>query len=141
MWSQHKARAVWLFGGALLFAGVLLALHGAGLFLWQYVTRLQFGSWVRLPATLAFSDHAKLRGSEVDAVLGFIPQFAADPQAMGELVTVLLDGVHIGLVSLLLGLLTGAAGVLVALRSQAASEQARQLQADRLRRVQAYRRH
>ena len=124
----------------MVFAGVLIVLHGLGLFLWQYFIRVQYGAWVGLPATLAFSDHAKLRGSELDAVLGFIPQFAADPQALGEVATLLLDRVHIGLVSLLLGLVTGAAGVLIALRSQAVIEQAKQLQAERLRRVQAYRR-
>ena len=65
MWLQVKARAIWLLGGALALAGVLLALYGVGLFLWQYATALRFGMWVRLPASLLFADHAKLRGSDV----------------------------------------------------------------------------
>jgi di/tricarboxylate transporter len=138
VWFQVKARAIWLFGGALALAGILLALHGLGLFLWQYVNALQSRVWVRLPATLAFSDHAQLRGSEVDPVLGFIPQSGL---VLHEAVMWLLDRVHIGLVSLLLGLLSAAAGVLLALRQQALLDRAKRLEEDRLRRLQAYRRH
>jgi di/tricarboxylate transporter len=138
VWFRVKARAIWLFGAALVLAGVCLALHGLGLFVWQYVTRLQSGEWVRLPASLAFSAHAKLRGPEVDPVLGFIPQSGL---VLHEVALWLLDRVHIGLVSLLLGLLGAAAGVLLAMRQRALLDGARRLEQDRLRRLQAYRRH
>ena len=134
---QVKARALRLSGAALALAGVFLALHGLGLFLWQYLTRLQSGEWVRLPATLAFSDHAQLRGSAVDPVLAWIPQGGL---VVHEAVIWLLDRVHLGAVSGLLGLLTAAAGVLLALRQQAVLDDFKRLKADRLRRLQAYRR-
>jgi predicted transcriptional regulator len=129
---------MWLFGGVLALAGVLLALYGLGLFLWQYTTALRYGVWVRLPATLTFSDHAKLRGSDVDSVLGFIPESGF---VLHELVMLLLDRVHIGLAPLLLGLLIAAAGVLVVLRQQAALDGAKRLEEDRRRRLQTYRHH
>lgn len=142
-----KARTLLLFWAALVPAGLALVFYLAALFVWQYSTRLQGGPWVKLPATLLFSDHAALANAKAAPVLEFIPDFhrtwVADPQATApeqQVALWVLEQLHVGLGFALAGLMLMALGVLGVRRQNARIRLHKQGRGDRARRMQDYQR-
>jgi hypothetical protein len=137
-----RARVVWLFGIGLALVGLLPVLYFLALVAWQFGTHVQAGSWVALPATLAFTDHSVLQAGKVAPVLAFLPEFPsawlmnteAWPPVHKALMWI-LDRLHIGLVFTVIGLVLMALGALIALRQTAIVRTAKRLREDRLRRV------
>ncbi len=132
-----KAWFALLFAAVVVIAGVMPVLYCVALLAWQVSVLAQTGSWVALPATLLFSDHALLQGGKAARVLAFIPQW---PWAAHDTVTWILGRVHVGLVPALVGLAVMALGMLGVLRQRAAIRAGKQRDEDRLRRVRDYRR-
>jgi hypothetical protein len=124
-------------GVALVVAGLVPVLYFVALFVWQITTLFLAGSWVALPATLLFTDHALLQAGKAAPVLPFIPEF---PWAGHQAVAVILDRLHVGVVFALVGIAVIAFGALSALRHLAAIRARKQRDEDRVRRMRDYRR-
>lgn len=125
----RKARTALLFAAVLVIAGVVPVLYLAALFVWQVSMLFQAGSWIPLPATLLFSEHA----------FAFIPQFHA-AWAAKPAVASTLALLHVGLIPALFGCAIAALGALSALRQRTLIRAHRQQNEDRLRRTRDYRR-
>jgi hypothetical protein len=141
-----KARMVLFFAAVLVVAGLLPVLYFVALFVWQLGTLFLAGSWVALPATLLFSDHALLAAGKAAPVLAFIPEFPwawlMNPDALlpvHQAVAWMLGGVHVGIVFALIGLAVMAFGALGVLRQKAVIRAHQQQEEDRLRRMRDYR--
>ena len=125
-WFVLRARAVWLFGIALVLAGVLPVLYFIALLFWQ---SSKPGS-AFLDATLSFVDRSLLGAAKVGPVLDVLPQFAS----------AWLTGLQIKLVVLVvLGVVLTALGGLIARRKMAVIRLEKWQRQDQLRRVQRYR--
>lgn len=129
---------LWLFGVGLAGASVLPVLYFLGLLVWQFALRVQGGSWVRLPASLAFTDHQFPFLPELPS--GWLASLQTWPP-MHVAATAFLEGVHIGLVFAAPALLLMGLGALIALRQVAVIRTEKRRKEDRLRRirVQQYR--
>ena len=132
----RATRAALVLSAALVVAGLVPLLYFVGLLGWQITTLVQTRSWVPLPASVFFSEHA----------FAFIPQFPwpwlASPDSFLPAHTALLwvlNKVHAGLPFGLAGLALGAVGVLRVLRQRAIIRAQRQDLDDRQRRVRDYR--
>lgn len=146
-WFHVRRCIAALFGLTVALVGLALVLQLAALLLWQYGIALQKPSWPRLPIALLFTDHAKLAATVLAPYLQYIPQLEwswlanrADTSATHVAAVWLVDKVHIGVVPALLGvpLLLGGGNVL--LRQIGRLAGARRYRADRLRRLEEYRR-
>jgi hypothetical protein len=126
-----------LFAVLLVLAGLVPVLYLAALFAWQIVMLFQAGSWVPLPATLLFMDHASLQAGKAAPVLAFIPEF---PWAVPRALAWVLDRLHLALLFALIGLALMGHGTLAVLRQTAAIRLARQRDEDRQRRRRDYER-
>ena len=138
---------VLLSGVVLVVAGLMPVLYFVALFVWQITALFQAGSWVALPATLLFTDHALLQSGKAAPVLGFIPEFPwawlMSPESLLPAhiaVTWILTRLHVGLVFALVGIAVIAFGALTALRQMTAIRARKWRDEDRLRRVRDYRR-
>lgn len=146
-WLQLKRCVAALLGLAVALAGLALVLQLAALLLWQYGIALQKPAWPRLPIGLLFADHAKLATTVIGPYLQYIPQlewsWLANREATSATHAVavwLVDKVHIGLVPALLGVPLLLGGGRLLLRQVHALAGARSYRADRLRRLEEYRR-
>jgi hypothetical protein len=146
--SLLKARTFLLFAAVIVVVGLMPVLYFVGLFGWQLVNLFQAGgSWVPLPATLLFTDHAPLQGGKAAPVLALIPQFQwpwfTSPESWlpaHVALTWVLSRVHVGLAFALAGLAVMALATASALRQTAAIRAWKQRYKDRLRRVRDYQR-
>ena len=142
-----RARTLLLFSATLVLIGAAPVLYFLGLVVGQVGIRLQAGSWVPLPATLLFTDHAPLMNGKAAPLLAFIPElhwpWFASPEAVTPThlaATWILDRLHVGLIFALAGIALIAIGVLGVVRQKARIRVQRQGSADRLRRARDYRR-
>lgn len=133
-----------LIGFAMATGGVLPVLYLLALLVWQYIVRVQAGTWPQLPASLAFTDHTALQaaGGKISAVAVYLPQLPAAWLAAAEarpdvqvVVTWLLQNLHIGVVFALLGLLVTWVGVRLIMRQSPVIRYEKELRANRRRRV------
>jgi len=146
-WFQVKRCVAALLGLVVALAGLALVLQLAALLLWQYGIALQKPSWPRLPIGLLFADHAKLASAALAPYLEYIPRLEwswlanrADTSATHAVAVWLVDKVHIGVVPALLGVPLALGGGKLLLRQMGAVAGARRYRADRLRRLDEYRR-
>ncbi|HEY7741256.1 MAG TPA: hypothetical protein VIB01_11645 [Steroidobacteraceae bacterium] len=133
----RKARTAFWLAGLFALIGLVPVIYFLALAGWQWSASIPAGKWFALPLTLAFTDHAALQAANVAPVLPYIPElpWRATPQIAG-----LLDRVHVGLIPAILGLLIAALAVGHALRQRALIRALKQDSADRVRRIQDYRR-
>jgi len=146
-WSQVRSCVAMLLGLVVALAGLALVLQLAALLLWQYGIALQKPSWPRLPIELLFADHAKLASTALAPYLEYIPRVEwrwladrEDTSAMHAVVLWLLNKVHIGVVPALLGVPLALGGGKLVLEHIGTLAGARRYRADRLRRLEQYRR-
>ena len=146
-WFQVKTRVAALLGLAVALVGLALVLQLAALLFWQYGIALQKASWPKLPLGLLFTDHAKLASTALAPYLDYLPHLEwswladrADTSATHVVAVWLVDKVHIGLVPALLGVPFFVGGGKFVLRQMRALSGARRYRADRLRRLDQYRR-
>lgn len=142
-----KARTVFLLATIVLLAGIAPLLYFVSLLGWQIATGVLHGSWVALPATLAFTDHALLQTGKAAPALAYLPQlpwpWLAKPDTLlpvHEVVSTLLGRIHIGLPFGLFGMAVIALGFLFVLRQKYAIREAKRRNEDRMRRIDDYRR-
>jgi hypothetical protein len=133
--SLLKRKTALLFGAVLAVAGLAPVLYCVALLIWQIAALFLGGSWVALPATLLFTNHAH----------PFIPQFPwawlASPESLlsaHAAVTWILGRVHLGLVFALVGLPVMGVGVALWFRQRAAIRAEQQRKEDAQRRVRDY---
>jgi len=142
-----KARTAFLLATIVVLAGIAPLLYFVSLLGWQIATGVLTGSWVALPATLAFTDHALLQSGKAAAVLAYLPHMPWDwlmkPETllpMHEVVSGLLGRIHVGLPFGIFGMVVLALGFLFVLRQRYAIREAKRMNEDRLRRVRDYQR-
>lgn len=106
----------------LLFCSLAVVLIGlaplaylGGLLAWQIDMQLKTGTWIALPAGLAFVDRALLQGSNLAPVLAFIPQLDST-WTTHDVVWRVLSQLHIGLIPGLIGFGVMAVGISSLLR-------------------------
>lgn len=135
-----------MFGIGVMLAGLLPMLYFVALIAWQFTVLFETESWVKLPLTLVFTDHALLQAGKAAPVLPLVPQlpwpWLMNPESLlpaHQLVTSLLGRLHVGLPFALGGVPVVLLGVLCVRRHSAALRAEKQRRADQLRRVQDYR--
>jgi hypothetical protein len=146
-WFQVKTCVVALFALVVAVAGLALVLQLAALLLWQYGIALQKPSWPRLPIELLFADRAKLATTVLAPYLQYIPRIEwswlanrEDASATHAVAVWLVGKVHIGVAPALLGVPLLMGGSKLLLGRMRALAGARRYRADRLRRIEEYRR-
>jgi hypothetical protein len=142
-----RARTLLLFFAAVVVVGLLPLVYFGGLVAWQFDVRLDGSKWVALPATLMFIDHALLQSGKAAPVLAYIPQldwaWNAREVADGlgpQLVGLILDKLHVGLVPALIGCAIIALGIAGVLRQSALIRMQKDRSKDRVRRIAEYQR-
>lgn len=118
-----KARILLLCSIAVVIVGIAPVLYFLGLVAWQVDIWLNTRAWITLPAALAFTDRALLRGGELASVLTFIPHL---PQlthinwtwSTNEVVAQILRHLHIGVIPGLIGWAIMATGISNVLRQR-----------------------
>jgi hypothetical protein len=116
-----KARILLLCSMAVVIVGIAPVLYLLGLLAWQVDLWLDTRAWITLPAALAFTDRALLRGGELGPVLAFIPHL---PQlthidwtwTTNEVAAQVLRHLHIGLIPGLIGCALMTTGISTVLR-------------------------
>ena len=137
--SLLKSRMVLLLLAAVVVAGLAPVLYFIALFGWQISGVFQAGSWIPLPAALAFTDHSLVQAGKAAPVLPFIPQLHWS-WATHKVVAWMLGQLHVGLIPALVGLAVTAIGALRVLQQNDVIRVQEQWHEDRLRRVLDYRR-
>jgi signal transduction histidine kinase len=139
-----KARALLLFSAGVALIGLLPVLYLLGLLAWQFNARFESGSWVALPATLMFTDHALLQGAKAAPVLPYIPQLVLLQLdwswTTNEVAAAILSKLHVGLVPALIGCAVMAVGISGVLRQRMLLRIHKERKNDRVRRIDDYRR-
>jgi hypothetical protein len=118
-----KARILLLCSIAVVIVGITPVLYFLGLVAWQVDSWLNTRAWIALPAALAFTDRALLRGGELAPVLAFIPHL---PQlthidwtwSTSEVAAQILRHLHIGAIPGLIGCALMTTGISTALRQR-----------------------
>jgi len=118
-----KARVLLLCSIAVVIVGIAPVLYLLGLVAWQVHIWLDTRAWITLPAALAFTDRALLRGGELAPVLAFIPHL---PQlthidwtwSTNEVAAQMLRHLHIGLIPGLIGCAILTTGISTMLRQR-----------------------
>ena len=118
-----KARILLLCSIAAVIVGIAPVLYLLGLLAWQVDLWLDTRAWSTLPAALAFTDRALLRGGELAPVLAFIPHL---PQlalidwtwSTHEVAAQILRHLHIGVIPGLIGCALMATGLSTMLRQR-----------------------
>jgi hypothetical protein len=116
-----KARILLLCSIAVVIVGIPPVLYLLGLLAWQIDIWLDTRAWISLPAALAFTDRALLRGGEVAPVLAIIPHL---PQltlidwtwSTNEAAAQILRHLHIGVIPGLIGCALMTTGISTVLR-------------------------
>ena len=91
-----------------MLAGLVAVLYLLVLAGWQYYVHLETGSWVELPASLAFGDRAYLPDNQLLQVVHYLPEV---PQhVLDEETAWALSRVNLLIVPALIGLLFTAVG-------------------------------
>lgn len=131
-----RAKVMLAFWAAVAIAGLAPVLYFVGLLVWQFVTALQGGKWIALPASLLLTEHS----------FAFLPALGwAWLMSPDSLLTVhsalmwALVRVHAGVIFGVVGLAVIALGVLGVRRHYAALRTQRQRAEDSRRRVRDYR--
>jgi hypothetical protein len=118
-----KARILLLCSIAVVIVAIAPVLYLLGLLAWQIDAWLDTRAWITLPAALAFTDRALLRGGELAPVLAFIPHL---PQlthidwtwTTNEAAAQILRHLHIGVIPGLIGCALMATGISTMLRQR-----------------------
>jgi hypothetical protein len=118
-----KARLLLLCAIAVVIVGIPPVLYLLGLVAWQVDIWLDTRAWITLPAALAFTDRALLRGGELAPVLAFIPHL---PQltvidwtwSTNEVAAQILRHLHIGVLPGLVGCAIMTTGISTVLRQR-----------------------
>jgi hypothetical protein len=118
-----KARTLLLCSIAVVIVGIAPVLYLLGLVAWQVHIWLDTRAWIPLPAALAFTDRALLRGGELVPLLAFIPHL---PQvtyidwtwSTHEVAAQILRHLHIGVIPGLIGCAITATGTSSVLRQR-----------------------
>ena len=118
-----KARMLLFCSIAALIVGIAPVLYLFALVAWQVHIWLDTGAWITLPAALAFTERALLRGGELAPVLSFIPHL---PQvthidwtwSTHEVAAQILRHLHIGVIPGLIGCAVMATGISSVLRQR-----------------------
>ena len=97
--------------------GLALLAYLVGLVAWQVDMQVKTGSWIPLPAGLAFVDRALLHGGHLTPLLAFIPQLDST-WTTHDVVWRILSKVHIGLIPGLIGFGVMAVGLSSFLRQR-----------------------
>jgi len=118
-----KARILLLCSVAVVIVGIAPVLYLLGLVAWQVDIWLDTRAWITLPAALAFSDRALLRGGELAPVLAFIPHLPQLTQidwtwSTNEAAAQILRHLHIGVIPGLIGCATLTTGISTVLRQR-----------------------
>ena len=112
-----KARMLLLCSGLVVLLGLGPLAYLIGLVVWQIDMHVKTGSWIALPAGLAFVDRAALQAGNLSAVLPFIPRL--DPTwATPDVVWRVLSHLHIGVIPGLIGFAVAAVGISSLLRQR-----------------------
>ena len=116
-----KARLLLLCAIAAVIVGIAPVLYLLGLVAWQVDLWLNTRAWIPLPAALAFTDRALLRGGELAPVLAFIPHLPLLTHidwtwSSNELAAQILRHLHIGVLPGLIGCAIMTTGISTALR-------------------------
>jgi len=132
-----KARIALLFAVVLVIAALGPVLYAVALVVGQVGVSVLAGSWVPLPLTLVFADHAALQGGKAAPLLAFVPELRWEGhRAMAWL----LDRVHVAAVFAIIGLAVVPLGLRSVRWNMAMIRAEKQWKEDRLRRVEDYRR-
>lgn len=133
-----KARILFLCSAGVVILGLAPLLYLAGFVAWQIHTRLETGSWIALPATLAFYDRALLQSAGVAPLLAFIPHFdwAWSNQ---EAALQILATLHIGLIPGLVGCAVMAVGISSLLRQRVLIRIHKERKKSQVTRLETYR--
>lgn len=118
-----KARILLLCAIAVVIVGITPVLYLLGLLAWQVDIWLDTRAWITLPAALAFTERALLRGGELAPVLAFIPHL---PQltpidwtwTTSEVAAPILRHLHIGVIPGLVGCALMTTGISAVLRQR-----------------------
>ena len=113
-----KARILLLCSLGVVLIGLAPLAYAIGLVAWQVDVYHNTGSWIALPAALAFVDRALLQAGNLAPVLAFIPHLDL-LWTTHELAWRALSQVHLGLVPGLVGAAVLAVGTSSALRQRA----------------------
>ena len=97
--------------------GLALLAYLVGLVAWQVDMQVKTGSWIALPAGLAFVDRALLQGGNLAPVLTLIPQLDST-WTTHDAVWRILSQLHIGFIPGLIGFGVMAVGVSSLLRQR-----------------------
>ena len=112
-----KARFLLLSSVGVVLIGLALLAYLLGLIAWQVDMHFKTGSWIPLPAGLAFVDRALLPGGNLAPVLAFIPQLDSTWTAH-DLVWRIAGTLHIGLIPGVIGFAVLAVGISSVLRQR-----------------------
>lgn len=112
-----KARFLLLSSVGAVLIGLALLAYLVGLVAWQVDMQVKTGSWIALPAGLAFVDRALLQGGNLGPVLAFIPQLDST-WSTHDVVWRIAGKLHIGLLPGLIGFGVMAVGVSSFLRQR-----------------------
>lgn len=128
MSRPHRLRGV---GAGLACAGAILLLYACALLAWQYAMRIETGTWVALPANIAFAAQT----GKLAPIAAFLPDLPA--AWLGEHVAIawVLERLHIGVPFAVIGVVLLAIGALIVSRQTAILRMEERAAADRLRRV------
>jgi len=118
-----KARILLLCALAAVIVGIAPVLYLLGLVAWQVDIWLNTRAWIPLPAALAFTDRALLRGGELAPVLAFIPHLPLLTHidwtwSTSELAAQILRHLHLGVLPGLIGCAIMTTGISTALRQR-----------------------
>ena len=112
-----KARILLLSSAGVALIGLALLAHLLGLVAWQVDMHVKTGSWIALPAGLAFVDRALLQSGNLAPVLAFIPQLDST-WSTHDVVWRILNQLHIGAIPGLIGFAVMAVGISSLLRQR-----------------------
>ena len=113
-----KARILLLCSLGVVLIGLAPLAYAVGLAAWQVDMYFKTGSWIALPAGLAFVDRASLQAGNLAPVLAFIPQLDS-AWTTHDVVWRILSNLHLGLIPGLVGFAILAVGISSALRQRA----------------------
>ena len=118
-----KARILLLCSMAVVVVGIAPVLYLLGLLAWQVDIWLNTRAWITLPAALAFTDRALLRGGELAPVLAFIPHLLQLTHidwtwSTNEVAAQILRHLHIGVIPGLIGCAIMTTGISTVLRQR-----------------------
>jgi hypothetical protein len=112
-----KARFLLLCSAGVVLIGLALFAYLLGLVAWQVDMHFKTGSWIALPAGLAFVDRALLQSGNLAPVLAFIPQLDST-WSTHDVVWRILSQLHIGAIPGLIGFGVMAVGISSLLRQK-----------------------